>query len=259
MSVRGGLIGGGLGTVVLVIAALALGVDPTALLQAGGGGPAPSSEPAPLGTPDDDMGRFVDVVLGDTEATWSRVFAEGGADYPEPRLVLYDDAVRSACGTAGSAVGPFYCPRDARIYLDLSFFRQLRERFGAPGDFAQAYVIAHEVGHHVQNVTGTMEGFGGYSESGPDSRAVRMELQADCYAGIWAHDSEAAGYAEPGDLREALDAAAAIGDDNIQRQTQGTVVPESFTHGTSDQRMAWFRRGYETGDPGACDTFSGAI
>jgi predicted metalloprotease len=259
---RRGLVGGGLGTLVLIIAGLALGVDPLALLQVstavapGGAAPAGSGE---VGTPGDDMGRFVDVVLADTEDTWNRIFAESGVDYPEPRLVLYQGAVRSACGTASAAVGPFYCPVDARVYLDLSFFRQLRDRFGAPGDFAQAYVIAHEIGHHVQNVTGTMEGFRGYAESGPDSRAVRMELQADCYAGIWAHDSQSAGYVEPGDLREALRAAAAIGDDNIQRQTRGMVVPESFTHGTSEQRAAWFLRGYETGDPSACDTFSGSI
>ena len=257
MPVRGGLVGGGVGMVVLVIAALVFGVDPSALLNGGGGmsgGAGPAAERAPVGTPDDEMGQFVDVVLGDTDETWSRVFADRGGDYPEPTLVLFDGAVQSACGTAGSAVGPFYCPRDRQIYLDLAFFRQLRDRFGAPGDFAQAYVIAHEVGHHVQNVTGAMDDFRGYAQSGPESGAVRLELQADCFAGIWAHDSRRAGNVEPGDLDEALRAAAAIGDDNIQARTQGYVVPESFTHGTSEQRARWFRRGYESGDPAACDT-----
>ncbi len=257
--IRGGLVGGGIGTVVLVLVALALGVDPSALLDAGGGPAAPATQRGPAGAPDDPAGGFVAVVLADTEDTWTRIFAEGGQDYPEPTLVLFDDAVSSACGTASAAVGPFYCPRDRQIYLDLGFFRDLSERFGAPGDFARAYVVAHEVGHHVQNITGVMEGFRGYEETGADSRAVRVELQADCYAGIWAHDARELGYVEPGDLREALAAAAAIGDDNIQRQTRGTVVPESFTHGTSEQRAAWFRRGYEAGDPAACDTFSGAI
>lgn len=256
---RGGLVGGGIATIVLLLVALALGVDPSALLDGGGGAVAPATERGPAGAPDDAIGEFVAVVLADTEDTWTRIFAERGEDYPEPTLVLFDDAVSSACGTAGAAVGPFYCPRDRHVYLDLGFFRELSERFGAPGDFAQAYVVAHEVGHHVQNVTGVMEDFRGYEEPGADSRAVRVELQADCYAGIWAHDSRELGYVEPGDLPEALAAAAAIGDDNIQRQTRGVVVPESFTHGTSEQRVAWFQRGYQAGDPTACDTFSGAI
>ncbi|HUP21055.1 MAG TPA: neutral zinc metallopeptidase, partial [Gemmatimonadota bacterium] len=152
-------------------------------------------------------------------------------------------------------VGPFYCPRDQQVYIDLDFFRQLRQRFAAPGDFAQAYVIAHEVGHHIQHLTGAMEGFDGYAESGPGSAAVRMELQADCYAGVWAHEQGQRGFLEAGDIEEALTAAAAIGDDNLQRQTQGTVVPESFTHGTADQRVRWFRAGYDAGDPDDCDTF----
>lgn len=153
-------------------------------------------------------------------------------------------------------MGPFYCPRDQQVYIDLDFFRQLRERFGAPGDFAQAYVIAHEVGHHVQNLTGTMDSFQGYRASGPGSSAVRMELQADCYAGLWAHDQQQRGFLDPGDIEEALTAAAAIGDDALQRRGQGTVVPESFTHGTSEQRARWFRQGFETGDPERCDTFA---
>lgn len=250
-----GMVGGGLGMVVMVIAALVLGVDPSALLQAGGGASAPQ-EPGEMGAPADSAGQFVAVVLRDTEDTWNDLFARSGADYPEPTLVLFDRAVNSACGTASAAVGPFYCPRDAQLYLDLEFFRQLDRQLGVPGDFARGYVVAHEVGHHVQNVLGTPRGFGGYQDSGPGSDAVRMELQADCYAGIWAHHSARSGITEPGDIEEALDAASAIGDDALQRRTQGQVVPESFTHGTSEQRSRWFRTGYETGDPAACDTFS---
>lgn len=251
-----GAVGGGVGLLALVLIAALFGVDPTTLLQEGGGPAAsPTQAPGEAGVPDDEGGRFAAVVLADTEDTWNRIFAAGGADYPEPTLVLFEEAVASACGTAGSAVGPFYCPRDGRIHIDLGFFRQLSERFGAPGDFARAYVIAHEVGHHVQNVTGVMERFGGYGDSGPGSSAVRMELQADCYAGVWAHDQRERGFLEPGDVDEALDAAAAIGDDTLQRRSQGTVVPESFTHGTSEQRARWFRTGYESGDPERCDTF----
>ena len=208
-----------------------------------------------MGAPDDEGGRFAAVVLADTEATWNRIFAERGSDYPEPTLTLFTDAVASACGTTSSAVGPFYCPRDSRVYIDLGFFSELSRRFGASGDFAQAYVIAHEVGHHVQNIAGTMQGFYGYSESGPTSTAVRMELQADCYAGVWAHDQHQRGFLEAGDLEEAMNAAAAIGDDTLQRRGQGVVVPESFTHGTSEQRARWFRAGFDSGDPGRCDTF----
>lgn len=255
MRAGGGVVGGGAGAVLLVILALVFDVNPLSLIGTGGG----AALPVPTGSPDDEIGQFVDVVLADTEATWNRIFAAQGADYPEPTLVLFDQGVQSACGTASSAVGPFYCPSDQRIYLDLSFFRELRDRFQAPGDFAQGYVIAHEVGHHVQHVLGTMRDFGGYRESGPESQAVRIELQADCYAGIWAHDSEVLGYVEAGDLREALDAASAIGDDNIQRRTQGTVVPETFTHGTAEQRALWFRRGYDGGDPRACDTSTAAL
>ncbi|HUG39394.1 MAG TPA: neutral zinc metallopeptidase [Longimicrobiales bacterium] len=250
-----GAVGGGIGLVAVVVIAMLFGVDPSAILggadPSGGYGGAPAGE---QGVPEDEGGRFAAVVLADTEDTWNRIFAERGAEYPEPTLVLFSGAVASACGTASSAVGPFYCPQDARVYVDLDFFRELRQRFGAPGDFAQAYVIAHEVGHHVQNVTGAMHGFTGYAETGPGSSAVRMELQADCYAGVWAHDQGGRDLLEPGDIEEALDAAAAIGDDAIQRRTQGTIVPESFTHGTSEQRARWFRIGYESGDPEACDT-----
>jgi predicted metalloprotease len=256
-----GIVGGGLGTVVLVIAALVLGVDPSAILSGGGGPVATGPGAAPPGAdsrgttaaPEDELGAFADVVLAQTEDTWSPLFQQAGATYREPTLVLFDNAVQSACGTASSAVGPFYCPRDGQVYLDLSFFQQLRA-LGAPGDFAQAYVIAHEVGHHVQNLTGDMGEFTGYGAAGPSSAAVRLELQADCYAGIWGSYVQRQGLLEAGDFEEGLLVASAIGDDNLQRQTQGHVAPESFTHGTSEQRSRWFRRGFESGDPQACDT-----
>jgi uncharacterized protein len=266
MPVRGA-VGGGVGLIAVVLIAMLFGVDPSAILSDGGAGPgagAPGGGPTAgqpageMGVPDDEGGQFAAVVLGDTEDTWNRIFSERGAGYPEPTLVLFEGAVASACGTANSAVGPFYCPRDRQIYIDLGFFRALRDRFGAPGDFAQAYVIAHEVGHHVQNLTGAMEDFRGYSASGPGSSAVRMELQADCYAGLWAHDQRQRGLLDPGDIEEALNAAAAIGDDALQRRGQGTVVPETFTHGTSEQRARWFRVGYDSGDPSRCDTFGAA-
>lgn len=256
-----GAVGGGLGMVVLVVVAMMLGVDPSAIISGAAGpdgGPGAAQQEGELGVPDDEGGQFAAVVLSDTEETWNRIFAAGGGSYPEPTLVLFDRAVASACGTASSAVGPFYCPRDQQVYIDLDFFRQLRQRYGAAGDFAQAYVIAHEVGHHVQNVTGVMEGFQGYAESGPTSAAVRMELQADCFAGLWAHDQRTRGLLDPGDIEEALTAAAAIGDDALQRQGQGTVRPDTFTHGTSEQRARWFRTGYDSGDPNRCDTFDAA-
>ncbi|HET9276055.1 MAG TPA: neutral zinc metallopeptidase, partial [Gemmatimonadales bacterium] len=185
------------------------------------------------------------------------LFERAGSDYPEPRLVLFSGVVQSACGMAQSAMGPFYCPGDQNVYIDLSFYEDLRSRFGAGGDFAQAYVIAHEVGHHVQNVLGLLEN---ERSSGPRSKAVRTELQADCFAGIWAHHAQRSrAILEQGDLEEALNAAAAIGDDRIQRQTQGQVVPESFTHGTSEQRARWFRVGFESGEVNRCDTSRGEI
>jgi uncharacterized protein len=251
-----GAVGGGLGLVVAVVLALVFGVDPSEMLTGGGPGGGHAGEPAGrMGVPEDDGGRFAAVVLADTEHTWQRIFADAGARYPEPTLVLFTGGVASACGTASSAVGPFYCPADRNVYIDLDFFRELKERFGASGDFARAYVIAHEVGHHVQNITGTMQPFQGYRESGPGSTAVRLELQADCYAGVWAHEQRGRGLLEAGDIEEAMNAAAAIGDDTLQRRGQGVVVPESFTHGTSQQRVRWFLRGYEAGDVGACDTF----
>jgi predicted metalloprotease len=254
-----GLAGGGLGAVVLVVVALLLGVDPGVILQ--GGDPyAPQEDRSGSATPNDELGRFVSVVLADTEDTWGVIFRELGHDYAEPKLVLFSGATQSACGVGQAAMGPFYCPRDERVYIDLSFYRALQERFQAPGDFAQAYVIAHEVGHHVQHQLGIMSQVEQLRARATRSQAnaisVRLELQADCFAGIWAHHAQRSRQVlEQGDLEEALDAAAAIGDDRPQRQSQGTVVPESFTHGTSAQRVAWFKRGFESGQLQSCDTF----
>ena len=227
----------------------------------GGGGGGGEAVKAPVGqqatTATSTADQFVARVLETTEATWSEVFAANGQDYPEPTLVLYDGTGQSGCGVAQSAVGPFYCPADQKVYLDTSFFTELSQRFGAPGDFAQAYVIAHEVGHHVQTVTGISEQVraaqGKASEAEANALQVRMELQADCYAGLWGRDN--AQRLEPGDLEEAMGAASAIGDDTLQRQAQGRVVPDSFTHGSSAQRMRWFMIGYEQGKVEACDTF----
>jgi predicted metalloprotease len=252
-----GMAGGGLGMLVLLVLGLLFGINPGELLNGGGPEQVPpaSEQPTTSGAATDEMGEFVSVVLGYTEDTWSQIFQQAGRDYPEPRLVLFSGAVQSACGIAQAAVGPFYCPQDGSVYIDLDFYRDLKNRFGAPGDFAQAYVIAHEVGHHVQNVLGLMERTmpGG---SGPESTAVRIELQADCFAGVWGHHARQRNLLEEGDIEEALTAAAAIGDDRLQSQAQGQVVPESFTHGTSEQRVRWFKRGFETGDIRQCDTAS---
>jgi predicted metalloprotease len=261
------------GLVAMVLVGWLLGVDPLTLLRVVGGTvettqvpdgsyPEPGGAPG-QGDPPDELGDFVSVVLADTEDTWSELFAERGASYQAPRLVLFTDLVRSACGMGQSAMGPFYCPADAKVYIDLGFYRDLRERFRAPGDFAQAYVIAHEVGHHVQTLVGTSEKVQRMREGLPEADAnalsVRLELQADCYAGIWAHHADRARQIlEQGDVEEGLAAAAALGDDRIQRESQGTVVPESFTHGSSRQRVEWFRRGLESGSIDACDTFGAA-
>jgi hypothetical protein len=253
--------GGGLGLLVVVLIALLLGVDPTQLLTDVSSGQVDSSQssaPPPPGQ--DEASDFVSVVLADTEDTWTALFADNRATYSPPRLVLFSDAVRSACGLQSAAVGPFYCPADRRVYLDLVFFDELRRRFGAPGDFAEAYVIAHEVGHHVQNLLGISDRVHAQQQRASTTEvnalSVRLELQADCFAGVWGyHAQRMRNVLEPGDLEEALTAAAAIGDDRLQRQSRGTVVPDSFTHGTSAQRVEWFRRGFDSGDPDACDTF----
>jgi hypothetical protein len=254
-------VGGG-AALILVIVTLVLGGDPGSILQMleTGGGTAPTDAGA-MGTPDDEAGEFIAAVLGDTEDTWSAIFAASGSTYQPPTLVLFTDAVQSACGTNSAAVGPFYCPPDQQVYIDLSFFRDLHERFGAPGDFAQAYVIAHEVGHHVQNLLGTAEQVhsmrGRSTEAQSNALSVRMELQADCFAGIWGyHARTQRDLLDRGDVEEALAAAAAIGDDRLQRQSTGRVSPESFTHGTSEQRMRWFQAGLQSGSVDRCDTFS---
>ena len=239
-------VGGGIGSVIVVVLALLFGVNPADVIQQ-----EPVDSRVASGTVSDETGEFIAHVLGDTEAVWSELFAQNGDDYPEPALVMFSGAAQSACGFAQSAMGPFYCPRDRSVYIDVTFFDELHSRFGAPGDFAQAYVIAHEVGHHVQNVLGLL---GTPSrDSGPTSQSVRVELQADCFAGVWAKRAQVArNVLEPGDIEEALGAASAIGDDRLQKKTQGYVVPESFTHGSSQQRVAAFKQGFESGDPERC-------
>ena len=259
----GGGRGLGIGGVIVVLVASAIfGFDPRILLD--GGMPIPTEQTQPQRSapaPGEDRARdFVAAVLGDTEQTWGEVFRKNGQAYREPRLVLFSGAVESACGFAQSAVGPFYCPGDRRVYLDLGFFRELQQRFRAPGDFAQAYVIAHEVGHHVQTLLGTSDRVRAAQQRASRTEAnaiqVRMELQADCYSGIWAHHADRfRKVLEEGDIDEALNAASAIGDDRLQRQAQGRVVPDAFTHGSSAQRVRWFKRGFESGDLKACDTF----
>jgi hypothetical protein len=226
---------------------------------------APQSQgPAARPPANDEMAGFVSTVLADTEEVWGRIMQSAGGRYAEPKLVLFRGAVGTACGTGQSAMGPFYCPGDQKVYLDMGFFETLRSRMGAPGDFAQAYVVAHEVAHHVQNqlgITGKVDALRGrISEQEMNALSVRVELQADCFAGVWAHHSQKSkGWLERGDIEEALNAAAQIGDDNIQRKTQGTIVPESFTHGSSQQRMTWFKRGLESGSTQQCNTFEGRL
>jgi hypothetical protein len=257
------LAGGGIGVVIVVVIALLLGVDPSQLLQQlpTSSTVAPSSGPVQSSPEEDKLKDFVSAVLASTEDTWGEMFKAGGRQYVDPKLVLFSGAVQSACGFAQAAVGPFYCPADQKVYIDLSFYRDLRERFHAPGDFAEAYVIAHEVGHHVQNLLGISDKVQAAQQrsdkAGANALSVRLELQADCYAGVWAHHAQRArNILEPGDVDEALNAASAIGDDKMQKAARGYVVPESFTHGSSAQRQQWFRRGFESGNLDACDTFA---
>jgi uncharacterized protein len=265
---RGIGIGGGLGIGGIVIALVAyfLGFDPAVVTEVANqvatqrAGTQDTRE-APRGAPQDEMGQFVSKVLGSTEDVWSGVFRQSKIQYRAPTLVLYDGQVRSACGMGQAAMGPFYCPGDEKLYIDLAFFRDLQERFQAPGDFAQAYVIAHEVGHHVQKLTGAfqkMEEARARSQAEQNRTSVRMELQADCYAGVWGHHAGSLNQLDSGDIAEGLAAATAIGDDRLQKRTQGRVVPESFTHGSSEQRVRWFKRGLDSGRPQDCDTFSAA-
>jgi predicted metalloprotease len=259
---RGGIaIGGGLGSIVVLLIALLLGADPRQILeQAPIDNPAGPQASRQVNPEEEELKQFSSTVLASTEDIWGEIFRQGGREYRKPTLVLFTDQVNSGCGQAGASTGPFYCPGDEKLYLDFSFFHELQTRFRAPGDFAQAYVIAHEVGHHIQNLLGTMNRVNAAQrqrdDSGANSLSVRLELQADFYAGVWAHHAQRRGLLERGDVEEALSAASAVGDDRLQRESQGYVVPDSFTHGSSEQRIRWFRRGLETGDMRQGDTFS---
>ena len=254
----------GIGTIVIALVGGAIfGINPLTLLGVLSGGPVPQAQQAPAQRPpaDDQMARFVSTVLADTEDVWKELFRQGGAAYREPRLALFRGAIQTACGQGQSAMGPFYCPADQKVYIDLNFYETLRSRLGAPGDFAQAYVIAHEVGHHVQHQLGITERVHGMrgrvSQAQQNAMSVRLELQADCFAGVWAHHAQnARQILEQGDVEEAMNAAARVGDDALQGARGGAVVPESFTHGTSAQRQRWFATGLKTGSVRACDTFS---
>jgi predicted metalloprotease len=254
--------GGGLTTIIIVLVAMYFGVDPEVAMQVANPnqGTRQTVEQVTLSAKEQELTDFVSVVLADTEDTWHAVFQQAGTQYREPRLVLFRGVVQSACGFAQSAMGPFYCPADQKVYIDLSFYQDLQDRFKAPGDFAQAYVIAHEIGHHVQTLTGVSkqvhEQRSRLSKIDANALLVRQELQADCFAGIWAyHADRTRQLLESGDIEEGLNAANAIGDDRLQRQGQGYVVPDSFTHGTSAQRVRWFKQGLATGDIRTCDTF----
>lgn len=265
----GGRRGGGLSIGGLIVVGLALwfmGINPLVLLDGSMGGASMGGGSAAIERPrdgqPDEMRDFVATVLGDTEETWGEIFETNGKRYQATPLVLFSGQIRSACGFASAASGPFYCPNDGKIYIDLGFYNELRQKFGAPGDFAQAYVIAHEVGHHVQDLLGLLPAFNErrqqLDEADANALSVRVELQADCYAGVWGHYAEKKGMLERGDLEEALNAATQIGDDAIQKRTQGYVVPESFNHGSSADRKRWFKIGFDTGDADSCDTFSSA-
>ncbi|MDT3695516.1 MAG: neutral zinc metallopeptidase [Ignavibacterium sp.] len=256
-----GVIGGGIGGIAIILIVMLLGGDPSSLLQNLQTTDQSSTTNYSETAEEKELASFVSVVLAETENVWHTIFTDLGREYVEPKLVLFNGSVQSACGVAGSSTGPFYCPGDQKLYIDLSFYNELQKRFKAPGDFAMAYVVAHEVGHHIQNLLGTMDKVQSLrsrlSEEEYNQYSVRLELQADFYAGVWAHYTDKLeGLLEEGDLDEALNAASAVGDDNIQKQMQGYVVPESFTHGTSAQRKKWFYKGYISGDIRQGDTFS---
>jgi predicted metalloprotease len=261
MGGRGGLVaGGGVGALILGLIAMFLGVDPRSMTQGGPSGqPGAASAGVDSLPASDELGHFVRQVLTSTDRTWDAKFQQMGQTYEHPTLVLFSGGTDSGCGFAQSAVGPFYCPRDHKVYIDLSFYDDLKQRFSAPGDFAEAYVIAHEVGHHVQNLTGISDKVSAAEQRGTKEQAnalsVRLELQADCFAGVWAKNNQEFTL-QPGDVEEGLNAASAIGDDRLQKEAQGYVVPESFTHGSSAQRVRWFQQGYGSGDMNQCDTFN---
>lgn len=263
----GGVRRGGLGIGALIIVGLiawATGIDPRIIMggmeMIQGPGTQQTTQQGKQGTPDDEIGQFMASVLGSTEDVWTKIFQDNGKTYQEPRLVLFSGMTPSACGMGQAAMGPFYCPQDKQVYLDTSFFREMSQRFQASGDFAYAYVVAHEVGHHVQNLLGilprVMQERQQSSRSESNELSVRTELQADCLAGVWAGHTQQKGVLEDGDIEEAINAATAIGDDRIQKQTQGTVVPDSFTHGSSAQRVRWFKTGLQSGNVQSCNTFA---
>ena len=255
-----GIVGGGIGGIIIVIIVMLLGGDPTSVLENLQVTDQSTTSTYTETEEDKELAQFVSVVLAETETVWHSIFQDANSSYREPKLVLFNGRVESACGIAGSATGPFYCPGDEKLYIDLSFYEELQSRFKAPGDFAMAYVIAHEVGHHIQQLTGTMDEVNNLrsqlSEKEFNKYSVRLELQADFYAGVWAFYTQREDLLEAGDLEEALNAASAVGDDRIQKSSQGYVVPDSFTHGTSEQRKRWFYKGFTTGDINQGDTFS---
>lgn len=258
----GGIKGGGIGIVLLALVGMYFGIDPSVILNSNllqGGGTEQRTER--VANPEEDrLADFVSVVLADTEDTWETIFREGGSTYEKPKLILFTGGVESACGFAQSATGPFYCPADRNVYIDLGFYKELKNKLNAPGDFAQAYVVAHEIGHHVQNLLGISEKVqarrSSISDTAYNKLSVKLELQADCFAGVWAnHADRVRNILEPGDVEEALNAASMIGDDHLQKQSRGYVVPDSFTHGSSAQRVQWFRSGLQSGDINSCNTF----
>jgi len=254
----------GIGTIAMALVAMYFGIDPSVVLNISNGlDQAPQVETQALPS-NDPMTVFVKKVLNNTERTWARIFEQAGSRYSPPTLVIFSGQTRTNCGGGHAAMGPFYCPADQKVYIDLSFFEEMKRKFNAPGDFAQAYVIAHEVGHHIQNLTGTSGKVQqarqqARSEAQANQLSVRLELQADCYAGVWANHADSENRIEVGDVQEAMNAATAIGDDALQKQAQGYAVPDSFTHGTSQQRVRWFNQGLKTGDIKQCDTFNNAI
>jgi len=263
----GGMLGGrgiGIGTIALALVAMYFGVDPSLVMNIGQGMSQNTPVEAKAIPQDDTQAKFVAKVLGSTENTWEKIFQASGHEYPAPKLVLFTGQTPTACGTGQSAAGPFYCPGDQKVYIDLDFYTEMKNRFHAPGDFAQAYVIAHEIGHHIQNLMGTSDKVqqarqSARNEAESNAYSVRLELQADCYAGVWAMHADGENrILEAGDIEEAMTAAAAIGDDALQKQAQGYAVPDSFTHGTSQQRMRWFNQGFSTGAVNKCDTFNAA-